>query len=495
MNKTSVVNFRKFVFVLSLSLAAYLGYRGWETYRHHSSPFPFELASSELGSCGFAALQSKEGQENLLRMLILDGCFEQEKLWQDLHRIGVIKDPEKTFNHIYSSLLKVGVNPNSSGDTDLALLRKNFLKGSSLDKEDAKDLILYMAQNGFNRKIGQERYEITKDSKVFNVDSYLSAAKALQMVDRIEPKHQEYDQCWVFGASRPGLLKRLIDIEYVLCQKGIKITDKTYVLSGNRELWADIDGIDPESYRLLLKARQEKENLDNVAFLPSNRQERIEEGKKYIRSLDLVTKGDGLINPAVPFVTYKLGESPVGRFANREYPNYLKNGLKLTEDLMAQDLVSNLGMNASIIFALGAEGRRPDTFDTTIEACKTLIKDISLGKFGDKKEFRILCQTNNPYIERQTLVAKSSLSKALEEHQLSGVQITIEGIGFACGNSNSLETIRSELAVLISEVWKMDRAKNVQKGMLCKRQQKDLLFQTRKLDVVVPPYPGFSRKI
>ena len=121
-------------------------------------------------------------------------------------------------------------------------MSKNFLKGSSLDKEDAKDLILYMAQNGFNRKIGQERYEITKDSKVFNVNSYLSAAKALQMVDRVEPKHQGYDQCWGFGASRPVLLNRLIDIERVLCQKGIKITDKMYVLSGNRELWADIDG-------------------------------------------------------------------------------------------------------------------------------------------------------------------------------------------------------------------------------------------------------------
>ena len=102
-------------------------------------------------------------------MLILDGCFEQEKLWQDLHRIGAIKDPEKTFNHIYSSLSKVGVSLNSPGDADIALLRKDFLKGSSLDKEDAKDLILYMAQNGFNRKIGQERYDIRKDSKVFNI--------------------------------------------------------------------------------------------------------------------------------------------------------------------------------------------------------------------------------------------------------------------------------------------------------------------------------------
>ena len=52
---------------------------------------------------------------------------------------------------------------------------------------------------------------------------------------------------------------------------------------------------------------------------------------------------------------------------------------------------------------------------TARDAAEKLVKDIIGGKYGDKREFKILLLTNNPYIERQTIATQREVDKVLKD--------------------------------------------------------------------------------
>ncbi|MDF2965546.1 MAG: hypothetical protein K0Q51_934 [Rickettsiaceae bacterium] len=487
---------------LALPIVGMLSYKIVDAYKLSTTPSAFEKAASELGFNGYTNSQqtiSREAeQEALLKILQISGYLDPKNLWQDINRIGKLKDPEAVFKSIYPVLIKARVN---AGPTEFnaKYLRKNLFNNATLDQQDVKDLTLYLAQHAFNRKLGEERSELkTFDwMNEYKVD-YFKAAKNLGLVDRIYPNFKEYDAAWIAGASRIGVLARIIDYKYILSLGNNSVNGTTSVLAGERELWAEIDGINPKSYEQLLDLYKNDSNIDNsnIHLATSSDPERDEEGMQYMSRL--AQENQIPLQPTQPFIKYNSVEEAIkGRFAGRTYANYVAEAkLKLTETLMTKDLLQNfLGNehNIHIVDTLSENQKRPDTATTARDAAENFITDIKLGKYGARKEFKILLQTNNPYIERQALVTQVEVNKALSNSGLDkeGYKITIDGVGFS--NRQDVTTIHSEFGALVAEKWKLAHANDVQQNIELKRNIDDMLFQKRDNSSAIPDMPEISQ--
>lgn len=179
------------------------------------------------------------------------------------------------------------------------------------------------------------------------------------------------------------------------------------------------------------------------------------------------------------------------------YPNYAEGeSRKLTETLMSQDSLTTYLLNDSktitIVDTLAEQYQRPNTTSTARDAAKKLVERIIAGQYGDKKEFVILFETNNPYIERQTIATQREVNKALKDYKLSnkGYIIKVEGIGFKC--KQDVATIHSEFAALVAEKWKDAVEYQREEGVSPKRSIENLQFQTRNNYGFVPPPPDIS---
>ncbi|KJW07302.1 hypothetical protein OTUT144_0640, partial [Orientia tsutsugamushi str. UT144] len=226
----------------------------------------FELAASRLGFNGYKTLNltvsATEHQEALLNVLQIAGYFHSEQLWQAINALKV-KDPVATFKQIYSVVKASGANQDDPSKFNAKILRKNFGEGTELDVQDIMDLILYLAQYAFNRKFGQERNEVVAQNWMTKYkDEYLKEAEILQLIDREIPKYKNYDVAWIAGASRFNMITRIIDYYYAISKYNIKINSNIAVLTGDRELWANIDGVVPTVLEKLIHAYQTNLNLD-----------------------------------------------------------------------------------------------------------------------------------------------------------------------------------------------------------------------------------------
>jgi len=86
------------------------------------------------------------------------------------------------------------------------------------------DLLFYLAQNAFGRKSGQERNELSSQDWMKKYEElYFSNAKVLRLIDREVPELQSYDAAWIAGASRIGVMARLIDYHNTLSKYNIKV--------------------------------------------------------------------------------------------------------------------------------------------------------------------------------------------------------------------------------------------------------------------------------
>ncbi len=182
---------------------------------------------------------------------------------------------------------------------------------------DVEDWLLYVAQNAFNRKVGQERNELTNENWMIKYASqYIDAAKQLGLIDEISPQHQEYVESWIAGASRIGLLARIIYYNKIIEQ--IKVNEPVAVLTGERLLWANIDGINPETYDKLLKIWKDKGGINKLdaSLLVGEDLARAEEGKAYLKLL--AQNHNIALNPIQPFIQYTTKEEcPKGLFPGR----------------------------------------------------------------------------------------------------------------------------------------------------------------------------------
>ena len=153
---------------------------------------------------------------------------------------------------------------------------------------------------------------------------------------------------------------------------------------------------------------------------------------------------------------------------------------------MAQDLFKKyLDLGFEIIDTNALEFQRPTTATTVRDAAEYLVKQILQGIYGTQKEFVILFQTNNPYIERMTIAAQREADEVFKKYHLQekGYSIKIDGVGFAC--KQDVVTVHSELAALMAEEWKQA----FQDEENAAEYLKTLLFQTRNNNFIDEPMP------
>ncbi len=134
--------------------------------------------------------------------------------------------------------------------------------------------------------------------------------------------------------------------------------------------------------------------------------------------------------------------------------------------------------------------KRPNTSTTARDAALRFVDEIIQGKYGDQKDFTILFQTNNPYIERQGICAQREVNKVLLEKGLSakGYIVKIEAVGFAC--KEDIATIHSEVGALVAE-----KSNNAVDNLSPEANTliKNLLFQSReniKINDQMPDTPS-----
>jgi hypothetical protein len=474
-----------FKLILTCGILAPTVYYVYDGYNKSTTLSTFELAASKLGFNGYKKadqiITAAQQQEALLTQFQIAGYFQEKKLWEAINHLG-FENPEETFKQFYVAIKKSKADQEDPNKFNAKILRKNLGKNTELDQQDMMDFLLYTSQNAFGRASGQERNELNSQDWMNKYSQeYLTAAKALRLIDREAPHYLAYDGAWIAGASRIGLFARIIDYKYVISNYDIKINGETAILAGARPLWANIDGIIPSDRDKLIDAFKTNANLDQVdiSLMVGENKERMEEGKEYM--LSLATKYNIKLNPSSSFVQYTTKEEcPPGYFPNRVYPNYDKGEVrKLTETLMSEDMINTYLANASadinVVDTLASENQRPNTATTARDVAMRFMQHVKEGKYGVKEEFVILFQTNNPYIERQTLATERELQKIVDEYNKNNntnYKIKLDGVGF--GHKQDIVTVHSESAALMSEKWKVATGDIVQKRPIEKIQ-----FQTR----------------
>ena len=464
-----------------------IGYFAYGNFRRLFHPSKYILVATKLGLSGYTTedgrtVSIEHHQEALLKVFQMAGYFELPSIWRDLNNLGSIDHVEKLFEEISNVIKMSNANQTDPNLFDAEYMRKHLFQSDTIDLQDVLDLLLYIAQHAFSRDIGQERYEITLPNWMqTHKDDYFKEVQLLRLIDRHYPLLTSYDGAWIAGAARISLLHRIINFNYYVNSTNIKINGEIVVLTGERELWANIDGISPAINKILLEISKNNHDIDTVVFPSStnNEFERIDEGKAYM--MHLAEFYNIKLNLLEPFIEYKnKDECPPIRYPNRVYANYDSNETtKLTETLMSNNLLrtyfNNRNNHIHVVNALSENETRLNTASTARDASERLIKSIMSEEYGDKKNFIILFCSSNPYIERKTLIVQEQVDQTLRDYNLieKGFTIRIEGVG--CSSKSSLVIVHSELAALITEKWKAIVA-DMEKP---KRDIKDLLFQTR----------------
>jgi len=490
--------------ILAGGITTYISYWIYDGYKRSTTPSNFELAVKKLGFTSYKkvnpnndSVMASEQHEALLTQFQMAGYLHPQKLWRDINSLG-IKNPIKAFEEIYPALIKSKADQVDPTTFNAKILRKNLCKGTALDEQDAMDLILYISQHAFDRNQGQERHEVVSQNWMSKYEEqYFAAAKKLCLIDRIHPEQTEYDLCWIAGGCRIAALGRIIDYNYILSKYDIKILEGTLVLAGSHELPTSAAGVNPTIRDKLIEAYKAKTNIDTLEISqPENDSKALEEGKQYL--LGLAERYNITLDSLYPFIQYNTKvECPTGRNPGIIYANYYnkEEETKLTEALMCEDLLTTYNPNVTVKSALLENDQKATTITTARIGAQGFVESIKNGHYGDQKEFTVLLQTNNPFIERQTIANQREINKALKEHGLAqqGYKVQVEGVGYGC--KQGIKTVHSELAAIIAEKWETAMVNNnVQQTVEAtpKRLIKDLKYQTRNKDLPIPPYPDIS---
>jgi hypothetical protein len=488
---------------IGLGTLTIVGYYIYDAYRRSIKPSKYMLIAQKMGFIGYdningQRIRMEKQQEAVLRIFQLAGYFTLPNIWRDLNSIGGIENVEEVYKEMSAVIKYSNADQPDPTKFNAKYLRKNLFKSDNIDLQDALDLILYIGQYAFARDVGQERYELVSYEWMSNYpDEFRQAARLLRLIDREYPSLNEYDGGWIAGASRVALSQRIIDYNNCIVSRNIKICGETFVLAGEREMWANIDGMSPTTSEKLLEASRNNIDIDTISLLPHTDDDlsHINEGKSYM--MKLAQSYNIKLHLSEPFIQYKSkDECPPDRFPNRIYANYdTSESSKLTETLMSRDLWKTFSNNNTsklcIIDTSAKEESRPDTASTARDAAERLVKGILAGDYGEKKTFVILFCTNNPFIERQALATQRQVNQVLQKYGLAekSYQIKIEGVG--CSYRQQYLTIaHSEFGALLAEKWRVAVADiNKSLGLHPKRDMKNLLFQTRDKNNIVSDPP------
>lgn len=460
--------------IILLSIFLYSHQKGGSMPPGDQKKSKYEIGMSKLG------FTYDTQQEALLRIFYLAGYLNPENIWADINRIGGIPNPEQVFASIYCSLVNAHAVDRDDTPLDTKYLKEHFLDTELITDIDAMDLVLYIAQHAFNREVGQERRELRSNAWMTDetkIHEYMTSAKALALVDALPPKLATYDFAWIFGASRLGVLARITEYQYLL-HKGLSITGPTQALAGDRELWAEIDGIDPVKYEILKQAITDHSSVSElpISCTPGSetveeKNRAIEDGKAYLKYL--ANKHGIHLNQTAPFII-KNG---------RTYANSI-DGKKLTETMMAQDLLENFLSEHQIITVdtvTHEGGDRPNTSTTAFDAAKKIIALFDdTSNTTTERVLHGLTISNQPFAFRQKLAAQQAADEASKD---SNIKIILDVAGAQA--QTSVVIIHSELGALFAEMHRSSAPGST-------RSYTDLLFQSRNRDSDVPPMPDLS---
>ncbi len=326
------------------------------------------------------------------------------------------------------------------------LLDNLFKEQEVADLSDAFELVVRVAQSAFGRSANVERNELGVELWMEkNKEEYLENAKSIGLIEEKVPSHRDYDETWIMGAARIRIKDRL---EYVkkMQDSGINC-GAMRLLTGERELWAEIDKITT-----------------------------IEEAKSYM--LKLAEKNGIEVNREDPF--------DISKFKGRTYLRYADGEeRKITETMMAKELFYEV-FARSIEEIIDSKAEEKMLRPTTA----TGAKDLAKGEFGEtiksskavgKDSVRVAIISNQPYCDRQAATSEIAVREVLKD-DLKDIDLEFEGIG-----SKSVATvsqIHSELGALISEGYKLYLLRS---GIESKRPFANLLFQSRCNDASLVP--------
>ncbi len=405
-----------------------------------------------------------EIHEAIINNLYLAGYFEEQLIWQAINLIGFDKYGNKT-NQIWTEtpqlaflLMYKVIKKSGALQDNITLFKPQYLLEHLFaeyifDIEDIEDFIVYLTcQNAFDRIPNKERHEIAPQiwMQIYK-QQYLQNAQKISLVEEIKPTLNKYDEIWVMGTgrysdmmSRLSYLKRLID-------SGFDI-GKIRLLSGNHEIWVDMDNISDS-----------------------------EEAKNFM--IKIANKNNIKINNERPFIV----KSVLGR--PRTYINYHSSeARKLTETLMIDEMYENIvGKNEATLIDDHKKNYCLTTEGAVGNVAKYIFQDrLEEGDLKDKSQVAVMIISNQPYCERQKLTTERIFDKVL--HRNINKKIIFDAAGESASNILT-KRIHSEFAALMAEkFWQY--TKKTSHTAKRKRSPQKMIFSRRYKDIsFVPSIP------
>lgn len=358
-------------------------------------------------------------QKAFLENLHIAGYFNEASI---LEAVNFIRrqnhSNHDSFEKIMEILANCGASAKHPQKFNANILFDNFSNhGSFLSEIDLKNIIIFLARKAFGRLAGQERSELQKHlwGEIYG-HSYLENAEKLGLILEEKPPEKKYDETWIQGSAYCNMRDRVLYTK--------KLRDEGYdlgfirLLSGERELWLEIDSISKEK---LLELAQ-KNNINVVGF-----EER-------------------LVNNCA-----------------RTYPKYGAGEVrKVTEGMAAKEIYREI-FNVEINDELVIDAKIYDNSSRVTTASVTA--DLVSKKFAPKilenqfleKEIKILIVTNQPHVERQTLTNQRAVMNELKK-----LNIKKKIIFHGCGSKSisSIAEIHSEFGALVSEKYMLQLQKD-----------------------------------
>lgn len=406
-------------------------------------------------------------QQAVINNIYFAGYFQEIIIWQAINLINHNKrqKSDQTFEQVWGNnsklafllirktLKKAGALQNNSQLFKAKYLLKNLFSEDIFEIEDIEDFIVYLiCQNAFKRLANQERNEITQEewTKIYH-QQYIENAYKIGLVKEEEPLFKEYDETWVMGCGRAGAITRIKHLKDVF-DSGVNVGE-VRILSGNRELWVEIDNIGD-----------------------------VNEAKNYI--INLANKHQIKFDKNQPFISRDVSGK------TRTYMNYeVVETRKVTETIMMQELYKDIFGNKKFTTIDDISDSYRPTTQSTVE---NITKNIFQKRFSNNRDLSnkskivIMIVSNQPYSKRQKLTTQRVVNKILH-HKISK-KIIFDEIGKPAFNA-PISTIHSEFAALISEQF-WQHIKNTSHLKKRKRPPQKMIFSTKHTDIsFIPPIP------
>jgi hypothetical protein len=451
-------------------------------YQESKKPSPFIEANQILGFNGtdiyfkrseglFREFVSAEDQqEALLEILRISKVFEPKRLFHAIRMLSNSENPGELYRKIMPAIEESGaLNP--KGAFNKKFLRKNLFKNTGMSAADAADFILYSLQsaNIDEYDIENEYYDPYKwlDKQRVN---YGDAAIDIGIIKTKYPAKKEYDTGIILASTRPETIARVVDLAQLL-RSGIRIDSGVNFYASDRPISAEEDGILPLSLKAFNQLYSSGGQVEDVSSVNSklDKSSRVGEGVKYLT--DLSDKTGILLNMFKNIISYTDPEKlPAGHKLALHYPNYgIGEQRLLTEYLMAKDVLKTYG------------SRMIDTFRVTNsitfekehvlrEFAARFILEIKGGKYGKKKNFDILLQSNNPFAERDKLILINAFTELLENQGIKDIAVNIDVSAFT--NRDNIYNVHIEFLKLFEFKYRASK-------IVSERSIESLLYRTR----------------